>query len=563
MYVCISYIDLWMKHVGWICLFAIIVQSCAAIDIHIVDMAVFGGGVSGAKLSGELGSHRRSGWRPYYQVGLYETGGFIKDIPDPDVVNNLQRELEAANYGPIERNYTTIPIDFRGNATIPIKRVVLLSGCGAHNSALNRPGDPAAMDAWGIQGFDHAALAPFIKEYVDFTPASLLLPLTDIQRATREHLFNKSGYGFVSDEDAKYKTVVGIQRTYYSAKMLNSTYARRVTTAERYLMDNPRLGKNLHVYTKMELIRFEVNRHGRVLFAVVKDLVRNRLVHVIALREYILSGGWVDSPLALMRSGIGNCTELEALGIKCKVNSPHVGKNYMYHLAGVTIRRVDPFWMANGSLPVQRSNVMIALSMQPNNTIGDVVNGIIDIRQDPFVIPQLGLVAMSVALNMRDFGPGEVLLDPTNHMKPIIDPKLFQGVQGQKDLEFMVDLIVESRRLMDMIPFYGPELSPGLAAFPDRASLFNYIKQRVSDGAHGVGTCRRANTRAEGVVGADCRVFGTRNLCVSDASTLPTSPAGNTASITASLAGHDAARILARHELMFPDADDDEFDYDD
>lgn len=552
-----------MKYFGWICLLALAIQFNAALDVHIVDIAVFGGGTAGAKLAGEVGSHRRGGWRPYYQVGLYETGGFIKDLADPDVVNNLQRELEAARYGPIERNYTTVPIDFRGNATMPVSRVVLLSGCSAHNSALNRPGDPAAIDAWGIQGFNYATLAPFIKEYADFVPVSPLIPLTDIQIATREHLLNKSGYSIVPDADAKYKTIVGIQRTYYSAKMLNSTYARRITTAERYLMDNPRLGKNLHIYTKMELIRFELNRHGRVLYAVVKDLVRNRLVHVIALREYVLSGGWVDSPLALMRSGIGNCTELTALGIKCKVDSPHVGKNYMYHLAGVTLRRVDPFWMANGSLPVQRSNVMIALSMQPNNTIGNVVNGIIDIRQDPFVVPQLGLLAMSVALNMRDFGPGEVRLDPTNFMKPVIDPKLFQGEQGQTDLEFMVDLIVESRRLMDMIPFYGPEVSPGLANFPDRASLFNYIKQRVSDGAHGVGTCRRANSKAEGVVGPDCRVFGTRNLCVSDASTLPTSPAGNTNSITASLAGFDAAKIIARHELMFPDADDDEFDYDD
>jgi choline dehydrogenase-like flavoprotein len=548
---------------GLIFLLFLAIEYTIALDVHVVDFFIAGSGTAGSVLAGKLASHQRNGWRKYYQVGVYETGGFVRDLPDPDVVNNLSRELEAANYGPIERNYTTVPIDFRGNATIPIKRVLGLGGCHLHNSALNRPGDPAAIDGWGIQGFDYAALSPYIKEVVDFIPATTLLPLTNIQQATREHLFNKSGYPLVSDTDAKYQTIVGIQRTYYTAKLLNSTYAKRVTTSQRYLLDNPRLGKNLHIYTRMELVRFQINRHGRILYAVVKDLVRNRLVHVIALREYILSGGWVDSPLALMRSGVGNCTELEALGIDCKVDLPHVGKNYMYHLAGVTLRRVDPFWMANGSLPIQRSNVMIALSMQPNGTIGNVVNGIIDIRQDPNLIPQLGIVAMSVALNMRDFGPGEVTLDPSNHMKPIIDPKLFQGEQGQKDLEFMVDLIVESRRLMDMIPFYGPELSPGLTAFPDRASLFNYIKQRVSDGAHGVGTCRRANTRSQGVVGADCRVFGMRNLCISDASTMPVSPAGNTNSITASIAAHDADRIIDRHEFMFPDADDDEFDFED
>ena len=52
----------------------------------------------------------------------------------------------------------------------------------------------------------------------------------------------------------------------------------------------------------------------------------------LATREVVLSGGAIGSPHLLLLSGIGPRPELEAVGITCHVDSPHVGKHLKDHL---------------------------------------------------------------------------------------------------------------------------------------------------------------------------------------------------------------------------------------
>ena len=54
-----------------------------------------------------------------------------------------------------------------------------------------------------------------------------------------------------------------------------------------------------------------------------------------ARKEIIVSGGSYCSPPILMRSGIGDRSELEKAGIECKVNLPGVGKNLSDHIIGI------------------------------------------------------------------------------------------------------------------------------------------------------------------------------------------------------------------------------------
>src|SRR5205807_10290858 len=49
-------------------------------------------------------------------------------------------------------------------------------------------------------------------------------------------------------------------------------------------------------------------------------------------KEVILSAGAVGSPHLLLLSGIGPRQELEAAGISCLVDAPHVGKHLKDHL---------------------------------------------------------------------------------------------------------------------------------------------------------------------------------------------------------------------------------------
>jgi choline dehydrogenase-like flavoprotein len=55
-------------------------------------------------------------------------------------------------------------------------------------------------------------------------------------------------------------------------------------------------------------------------------------LNVTATKEVILSAGSYGTPQLLLLSGIGNSTELEALGIQPIVDLPSVGKNLTDHL---------------------------------------------------------------------------------------------------------------------------------------------------------------------------------------------------------------------------------------
>ena len=53
---------------------------------------------------------------------------------------------------------------------------------------------------------------------------------------------------------------------------------------------------------------------------------------VFAAKEVILSAGAIGSPQLLLLSGVGPKAELAAVGVECRVDSPHVGKHLKDHL---------------------------------------------------------------------------------------------------------------------------------------------------------------------------------------------------------------------------------------
>jgi len=77
---------------------------------------------------------------------------------------------------------------------------------------------------------------------------------------------------------------------------------------------------------------------------------------VLASKEVVLSAGAVGSPHLLLLSDIGPRRELEAIGVSCLVDSPHVGKHLKDHI------QVPLFFPAPG---VGVSMVEVGLSMGP------------------------------------------------------------------------------------------------------------------------------------------------------------------------------------------------------
>ena len=91
---------------------------------------------------------------------------------------------------------------------------------------------------------------------------------------------------------------------------------------------------NLTILTGVHATRVLFETVGRSQTAIGVEIPRRsgRQAWWSAAKEVILSAGAIGSPQLLILSGIGPRTELEAVGIECRVDSPHVGKHLKDHL---------------------------------------------------------------------------------------------------------------------------------------------------------------------------------------------------------------------------------------
>ena len=106
------------------------------------------------------------------------------------------------------------------------------------------------------------------------------------------------------------------------------------TTAANFLLNK---GSNLSIKTDTTVDKVILEGDGSELRAtgvrIVEKDGKRRLIK--AKKEVIVSGGAYCSPTILLRSGIGPKSELESLGIDCKVDLPGVGRNLMDHLVSL------------------------------------------------------------------------------------------------------------------------------------------------------------------------------------------------------------------------------------
>ena len=104
------------------------------------------------------------------------------------------------------------------------------------------------------------------------------------------------------------------------------SHAERSSSATAYVETSK---DNLHVLLNTYVTRVLPVGNDRdfrgVEFATDGQSARRKLV---ARKEVIIAGGVIGSPQILLNSGIGNRTELEAIGIKTLVNNPSVGRNF-------------------------------------------------------------------------------------------------------------------------------------------------------------------------------------------------------------------------------------------
>jgi choline dehydrogenase-like flavoprotein len=334
---------------------------------------------------------------------------------------------------------------------------------------------------------------------------------------------------------------------------LNATIrdGRRWSAAKAFLA--PARGRaNLTVMTGIEVDRIALD--GRRATG-VQALVGATRKTFKAAREVIVSGGALNSPRLLQRSGIGPAARLQALGVPVVYDAPGVGANLREHVVLTMQYRLRGDWSQNkqysgwrlGLHALRYSLLHSGLLACPPYDVTAFVKS-----RPGLARPDVQLVAGAMSVDLKRWKgfsagipferePGAQVLGyflwPQSQgsvmiTSPAADqpPRIVHGMLSHPiDCEAAIATVRYIRRLFEqpaLKPFVLAETLPGPGAQTDE-DVLAFCKMICGPGYHPAGTCRMG-TDASSVVDERLRVRGIGALRVADLSVIPTLVSGNT-----------------------------------
>lgn len=340
-------------------------------------------------------------------------------------------------------------------------------------------------------------------------------------------------------------------------------------SAARAFLDPARARPNLRVVTRAQLLRVIVEG-GRA--RGVEVAIDGRVETIHAAAEVILCCGTVNSPQALMLSGIGDGDLLRSLGIKVQAELKGVGRNLQDHLLvrvehactePVTLHRItraDRAAVALAQALLFRTGPAASFPIEAGAYLrSDPALDVPDLQS--FFLPGLSSAALRVPFlpvarprhdghgffanvyPLRPESRGEIVLrsaDPK--APPVIRPNYLSSPRDRQKLRAGTRILREVFAQAPFDRYRGAELSPGPEVRSD-AELDAWIARTADAVFHPVGTCSMG-IGEEAVVDGALRVRGVAGLRVADASVMPTMPSGNTHAPTMMVAEMAAGFIL-------------------
>jgi choline dehydrogenase-like flavoprotein len=331
------------------------------------DFIVVGGGSAGAVIAARLSED------PVCRVALIEAGNRPPEVERVPVACGSMQLNPATDW-----MYTADPgragLGLRGRR-LPVPRGKMLGGSSGINYMAYVRGHPGDFDAWargGAAGWSYAEVLPYFRK------SEGLAPSDDVVIDAPAH--DGSGPLGVSvrapvipgaREFVEAAAAAGIPRGDYNGRdrggaagvasllQTSTRKGQRSSTYRAFLEGEPERRPNLAVITGAHVTRILVEGAPGSLAAtgVEYRTATGETRVATARKEVILSAGAVGSPHLLLLSGIGPRHELEACGVPCLVDSPHVGKHLKDHV------QVPLFFTAPGAGVSMQD---VALSMGPS-----------------------------------------------------------------------------------------------------------------------------------------------------------------------------------------------------
>lgn len=282
--------------------------------------------------------------------------------------------------------------------------------------------------------------------------------------------------------------------------------------------------------------------------------------------EVLVCCGAIQSPLLLMRSGIGPAADLQKLGISVVADLPGVGGNMQEHVGSGAACRLNistyntqtgPLSMLGhlarfvlfrrGALTSTAVQALAYFKTSPELAEPDILLSFIPLAIDynakPPKMHDFPGIAIGISV-CKPEGRGRIRLrDASPDSKPVIE---HQVLGNAADVRRTIAGLKFAQQLFDspaFKPLVAEQLAPPVDARSDEDYLA-YMRQAGGTAYHPVGTCKMGDDD-DAVVDAQLRVRGVQGVRVADASIMPRITSGNTNAPTIMIGERASDLILA------------------
>lgn len=526
------------------------------------DIIVIGGGSAGAAMTGRL-------CEAGFKVTLIEAGGSDRTL----------RSRIPALTGALVQNprfdwcFEVEPDPSRGGRRDIWPAGKLLGGGSAINGMMFIRGHRWDYDNWaamGAQGWDYASVLPYFRRMetnergaddwrggdgpLSVAEGRARYPIVDHWIAAAE----RAGVDHAGDLNGR--QAEGVDHVQVSQRG-----GMRCSSAAAFLERLPAdRAPGMLLHAQVQRIVIEEGRATGV------DYVRHGRSETLRSRYgVVVSAGAINTPLLLMRSGIGPAGHLRDMGIAVRADLPGVGRNLQDHVGVHIVNDVSADTLNADARGMRGAWQIWRMATARKGALTTAIG-----HAQAFIRSRDGLPAPNLQLSFSAFafdldGRGRLVLRRNRSVSTLVglmrpshrgsvmlrsgDPEAaplisYQQLGSDDDIDQLVEGIEMGRTILAQGPIASlvtGELRPG----PDvagREALRHYVREAATPMFHPTGTARMGRADdLEAVVDHDLRVRGLAGLWVADASVMPSLPAGNT-NATAIMIGDKGADHVRR-----------------